>query len=530
MRRFVPLIIVIAILCPTLAHSAGSAAMIPAFERTWSHDDATVADGEEQRSWTWGPDVLRSASEPYIQSPGGQRQVWYLDKARMEITHPDADPDNDWYVTSGLLVRELISGKMQIGDTDYETWQPSAVPIAGDLDAAPGTTITYGDMRPLATVNSEWRAPKAASGAPVIDVVAPGGAVTQNVHYAVFGAKLGGYDDVVGHNIAAFFLDALPTDTLLYVAGRPLTEPYWAQVPVAHQQRDVLVQAFERRVLTYTPTNPDGWKVEWGNVGRQYAQWRYGRLDAGDAFAPNATVDASAAVHDLREVAPAAADIAASRQGLVGAAVYDTDSGAFYSFQGRKSFTMYSIAKVPIMLAILDRAVREQRRVTTSEQNLIESMIHVSDNDAASALYSDIGGAAGVGRYLRRIGIMNTQMSDYGWGASTTTAQDMTRLMAKLGSCTILVPRLCRYALDTMRSVVDSQRWGVSAGVPGDGSVALKNGWYPDDSGWGINSIGLISSEGKHYAIAILTYPNPSMGYGIDTIQKISAAIYPTLH
>jgi hypothetical protein len=38
------------------------------------------------------------------------------------------------------------------------------------------------------------------------------------------------------------------------------------------------VQAFERRVLTYNPDNSDGWKVEAGNVGQHYYQWRYGQL------------------------------------------------------------------------------------------------------------------------------------------------------------------------------------------------------------------------------------------------------------
>jgi Tol biopolymer transport system component len=41
-------------------------------------------------------------------------------------------------------------------------------------------------------------------------------------------------------------------------------------------RKQVLVQAFERRVLTYTPDNPDGFKVEAGNVGLQYLRWRYG--------------------------------------------------------------------------------------------------------------------------------------------------------------------------------------------------------------------------------------------------------------
>jgi len=39
--------------------------------------------------------------------------------------------------------------------------------------------------------------------------------------------------------------------------------------------RQVLVQVFERRVLTYTPANPSGWQVEAGNVGQHYYTWRY---------------------------------------------------------------------------------------------------------------------------------------------------------------------------------------------------------------------------------------------------------------
>ena len=36
------------------------------------------------------------------------------------------------------------------------------------------------------------------------------------------------------------------------------------------------MQCFERRCLTYTPDNPDGWQVEAGNVGQHYYAWRYG--------------------------------------------------------------------------------------------------------------------------------------------------------------------------------------------------------------------------------------------------------------
>ena len=38
----------------------------------------------------------------------------------------------------------------------------------------------------------------------------------------------------------------------------------------------MLIQAFQRRVLTYMPGNAPPWQVEMGNVGRHYYDWRYG--------------------------------------------------------------------------------------------------------------------------------------------------------------------------------------------------------------------------------------------------------------
>jgi hypothetical protein len=67
----------------------------------------------------------------------------------------------------------------------------------------------------------------------------------------------------------------LPRDWL-YIVGLPLSEPYWTRVKVQGVDRDVLVQVFERRVLTYTPTNAPQWQVEMGNVGLHYQLWRYG--------------------------------------------------------------------------------------------------------------------------------------------------------------------------------------------------------------------------------------------------------------
>lgn len=74
-----------------------------------------------------------------------------------------------------------------------------------------------------------------------------------------------------------------------YATGYPITEAYWSVLKIAGEYRSVLWQCFERRCLTYNLTNPDGWKVEAGNVGRHYYEWRYGEVDP--VPAPTATQD-----------------------------------------------------------------------------------------------------------------------------------------------------------------------------------------------------------------------------------------------
>jgi hypothetical protein len=82
-----------------------------------------------------------------------------------------------------------------------------------------------------------------------------------------------------------------------------------------------------------------------------------------------------------------------------------------------------------------------------------------------------------------------------------------------------------------MEHVVREQRWGVSAGVAPKATLALKNGWLPlaDAARWRVNSIGLIRGEHRNYVVAVLTDHNPSMQYGIDTIQQISRMLWKRL-
>ncbi|WP_029214743.1 serine hydrolase [Kallotenue papyrolyticum] len=487
----------------------------------WAGDDAPVSNGAAQRTWTWGPQILRSGLEPYAEAPGGQRAVWYFDKGRMEITHPDADPDSRWYVSSGLLARELISGRVQLGDQLSEQRAPAAVPVAGDDDAPIATTLTYRDLAPLVTLDGDAQRAPPRTAAPITERFTPGSGLASDPALAAYDARIGAYDAVTGHNLAAVFSAALPTDELLYLAGRPLSEPFWATLPLNRRPTEVLIQVFERRVLTYTPANPAAWRVEWGNVGRHYAAWRYGQAEDGAPLDALAALETPPELRPLAELSPAAAALVAEAGNSVGVAVLDLQRNLLYGANAADSFAMFSTAKVPIMLGVLQAAQREQRALSAHEARLLRSMIQVSSNDAASALYPSAGGPAGLNAYLRTLGLEQVRMAP-AWGDSRATPQAMTRLLARLARCTILSAELCHQALELMRGVTPSQRWGVSAGAPADAAVALKNGWYPTADGWAINSVGYVKSRTARYTIAIYTRGNASMQAGIARVEAIS--------
>ncbi|MCM8747576.1 CAP domain-containing protein [Thermomicrobiaceae bacterium CFH 74404] len=255
---------------------AGLAGAPPALQRVWWSTDAAVWLESEDRSWVWGPDIWATVEEPYAESPGGRRTVYYLDKARLEVTDQGGDPTSAWFVTSGLLVRDMILGAAQVGDNAFQPVGPAQVPLAGDPAPLNPDAPTYASLHHLAAIAPDRAVPD-RTGQPVVEVLSRDGTVTTDPRLG--STTYAWYDPVTGINVAAVFWEwtqGQPWDWL-YVLGHPISEPYWIRTRVAGAEQWVLVQAFERRLLTYTPSNSMGWQVEFGNVGRHYYEWRYGQ-------------------------------------------------------------------------------------------------------------------------------------------------------------------------------------------------------------------------------------------------------------
>jgi hypothetical protein len=276
---------------PKLFNTVGSLDSDIFFEKLWNPLDLPVAvvKANPQRGYIWGPRPVYATYEPYAEgSQNGYRPVIYFDKSRMENTIVKDPP----LLTNGLLVVEMVSGRMQMGDTSFMDGKPSEVFVAGDLGSNVGPR--FSSFKPLLAT-----APL-ADGSLVDQQLTKDGKVQPNPAYDGYGVKAGNLIKETKHNVASVFWDYLnqkgtlatlggtppeysygKTDNLFnptfYATGYPVTEPYWAEVTVGGQVKPVLIQLFERRVLTFTPSNPDGFKVEMGNVGLQYLAWRYNR-------------------------------------------------------------------------------------------------------------------------------------------------------------------------------------------------------------------------------------------------------------
>jgi hypothetical protein len=263
-----------------------------AFRAKWDRTDGPVVAGAILRPWIWGPAPGRTLPEQFAGLPGNNHLVQYFDKGRMEINDPNGDPKDPFYVTNGLLAVELISGQMQTGPDTYENRGPAAINLGADADDP--TAPTYQSFNGVSNIPGapNERRKTDQTGQPVRTAIDRQG-LTQPwpADLPDYGARIAYFEPATGHNIPNVFWDFLNADTDIFVdgdlvrgklfepwfavTGYPISEAYWSYVKVEGRYMDVLTQAFERRVLTFLPQLPSPFKVQMGNIGQHYYEWRY---------------------------------------------------------------------------------------------------------------------------------------------------------------------------------------------------------------------------------------------------------------
>ncbi|GEM_PF-1795946 len=278
MRRrllFTAIVTLFTLVCTAAPLNAAASFADPAFQAQWQQGEAIIPN-------FWGP--LASAGpgqqEPYVEATAGQRLVQYFDKGRMELTNGT--------VTNGLLATEIVRGQIQVGNNAFQPKPSPAIPIAGDPD---NLGPTY------AQLNSKGQGLFDAApdhiGASTQAAVSSTGDIGVSNNGSSDAATFATFDGPTQHNVPQAFADYRAKAGLATI-GYAICEPFYATVKVAGQQKQVMVQVFERRVLTYTASNPTAFQVEMGNIGAHYYLWRYGQPLSSVPSAPNAATSGSA--------------------------------------------------------------------------------------------------------------------------------------------------------------------------------------------------------------------------------------------
>jgi beta-lactamase class A len=258
---------------------------------------------------------------------------------------------------------------------------------------------------------------------------------------------------------------------------------------------------------------------------RSYAQRGRGRLPAAAVLLAAAlTVAGPAAAeaktwpsypYPARARVAAATEFASVAPGTVSFAVIDSSAGV----RGYEPDRVYSSASVSKAL-LLAAQLQDLRGETLDGEtrSLLESMITVSDNDAASSIYARVGDA-GMEEAARRAGMRSFDAIPGYWGGAQVTAADLARFFFRLDGN--LAGRHREFGERLLQDITSTQRWGIPAAAPDRWQVYFKGGWRPagatENSGSVTHQAALLRGrDGRRVGLAILTDLSPgSSAYAV---------------
>jgi hypothetical protein len=212
----------------------------------------------------------------------------------------------------------------------------------------------------------------------------------------------------------------------------------------------------------------------------------------------------------------AAARYLDSRGGASGFAVVDSQ-GRLAGVRLHEHFRTASVVKPMMLVAYLQMLSAHHRSLNAGDRALLYPMIHISDNNAASAVLAVVGGGA-LSRVARQAG-----MSDYapgvGWWAFTqTSAADQARFFSQLQR---LIPQqFSGYARGLLSGIDPTQSWGIPAVARPRWQVFFKGGWLPMEKVF--NQVARLERPGVTFTVAVLTAGESSLAYGEQTIEGVT--------
>jgi hypothetical protein len=179
-----------------------------------------------------------------------------------------------------------------------------------------------------------------------------------------------------------------------------------------------------------------------------------------------------------------------------------------------------SVLKAMLLVAYLDRPSVARRDLDSDDRALLNPMITVSDNDAATEVRSIVGNS-GLSALAQRVGMTSFEPAAI-WGESHITARDQTKFFLHIDS---FIPALHRaYAMRLLSSITPSQRWGIGEVAPKGWKLYFKGGW---GYGTGLidHQVALLVRGCARVSVAVLTMYDGNHPYGKATLKGMFARL-----
>ena len=212
----------------------------------------------------------------------------------------------------------------------------------------------------------------------------------------------------------------------------------------------------------------------------------------------------------------------ARRAGRTAFAVVDSE-GRLSGIHEHRTFISASVVKAMLLVAYLRRlhAIGEHT-VDSRSNSFLYPMIHVSDNSAATRCWSIVG-AGGLYSVARAAGMSDFSVSDF-WANAEISPADQARFFFEMDS---LIPsEFVGYARSLLSTIAAYESWGIPAiARPLGYKVFFKGGWRSTGLGQLVHQIARLEGHRRTVSIAVMTDGDPSMVYGINTIQGVTAAL-----
>jgi beta-lactamase family protein len=214
------------------------------------------------------------------------------------------------------------------------------------------------------------------------------------------------------------------------------------------------------------------------------------------------------------------------RSGYTAFAVIDSQ-GRISGRHLHRTFVSASVVKAMLLVADLRKLAARHRGLDPGRRALLEPMIHLSDNAAATAVWN-LDGEGPVRALARAAGMTDFSVHGY-WSSAQISAADQARFFFRMEE---LIPRRFRhYANHLLSHIVDYESWGIPTVARKRGwRTFFKGGWRGTDRGQLVHQAARLEHGRVRVAIAVMTDGDPSMDYGIETIEGVTRQLLGSLN